>query len=300
MIAFSCQRCATHFKVPDSLAGKKAHCKKCGQGLRVPQAPVAEVAVAATGVFRMGAVQSDQASAERTPQTKSKPLGPPAAPSLSLAPIPSQDDLKPVAKRNALWEDDDGVEYEVEKLVEESPAKAVSMRARPGGSVFWDRGGIAEVLLIAIRKISDYTYLVSIPFLLLMLMAIILKQRELAIAAAVIVVLLNVGRLCMDGFVLVTLAFKKGPVQGMLFFIPPFTFYYLSKRGPVMKEALRRFLGAALPIIGVLMLVIIVPWLRGEKGKDVDAPIQDRLRNDLRDVRENIKTKVKAPSDSND
>ena len=56
MIAFSCQRCATHFKVPDSLAGKKAHCKKCGESLRVPQAPAALASVAATGIFRMGAV----------------------------------------------------------------------------------------------------------------------------------------------------------------------------------------------------------------------------------------------------
>ena len=73
------------------------------------------------------------------------------------------------------------------------------------------------MLLIAIRKISDYTYLVSIPFLLLMLTAIILKQRELAILAAVIVVLLNAIRLCMDGFVLVTLAFKHGPVRECCF-----------------------------------------------------------------------------------
>jgi hypothetical protein len=102
----------------------------------------------------------------------------------------------------------------------------------------------------------------------------------------------------MDGFVLVTLAFKHGPVQGALFFIPPFTFYYLSKRGKVMKEALRRFLGGALPIIGVLLLVIIVPWLRGEEAMDVGASIQDRLRNDLHDVKEIIKTKIDTPSNS--
>jgi hypothetical protein len=300
MIAFSCQRCATHFKVPDSLAGKKAHCKKCGQGLRVPQAPVAVAAVAATGVFRMGAVQADRGSAERTRAATSKPDAPSALPSLSLVPIPSQDELQPVAKREPLWQDDDGVEYELEQLVEQSPAKAVRMQARPHGSVFWDRGGIAEVLLIALRKLSDYTYLVSVPFLLLMLTAIILKQRELAIAAVVIVVLLNVGRLCLDGFVLVTLAFKNGLAQGVLFFLPPFTFYYLSKRGPVMQEAMRRFLGAALPIVGVLLLAIIVPWLRGGDKQDVDAPIQDRLRNDLLDVRESIKTKIKSPADSDD
>ncbi len=299
MIAFSCQRCATRFKVPDSLAGKKAHCKKCGQSLQVPQARAAVAAVAATGLFRMGTVQPDQAPAPRTRQTESQPVGQPAAPSLRLAPIPSQDDLKPIdPKRERLWEEDDGVEYELAKPVEVAAANAASLRTQPRSSVVWGRGGIAEVLLIAIRKISDYTYLVSIPFLLLMLTAIILKQRELAITAGVIVVLLNLVRLCMDGFVLVTLAFKHGPVQGVLFFIPPFTFYYLSKRGKVMKEALSRFLGGALPIFGVLLLVILVPWLRGDESKDVDASIQDRLRNDLHDVRENIKTRIDAPTNS--
>lgn len=299
MIAFSCQRCATHFKVPDSLAGKKAHCKKCGESLRVPRAPAAVASVAATGLFRMGAVPPVQVSASRARQRESQPVGQPATPSLRLVPIPSQDEIQPVnPKRERLWEEDDGVEYELSKPVAVSTAKTASPRPLPRSSVFWGRGGIAEVLLIAIRKISDYTYLISIPFLLLMLTAIILKQRELAITAAVIVVLLNLVRLCMDGFVLVTLAFKHGPVQGVLFFIPPFTFYYLSKRGKVMKEALSRFLGGALPIIGVLLLAIIVPWLRGEDAKDVDASIQDRLRNDLHDAKEIIKTKIDTPSNS--
>jgi hypothetical protein len=153
------------------------------------------------------------------------------------------------------------------------------------------------MLLIALRKISDYAYLVSIPFLLLMLLAIVLKQRELAVTVAVVVILLNIVRLGIEGFVLVTLAFKKGPVHGVLFFIPPFTFYYLSKRGKVLKEALGRFLGPALPIIGVVLLFIFVPWLRGGTEKQ-DASIGDRLRSDLRNVKEDIKTEILTPQDS--
>jgi formate hydrogenlyase subunit 3/multisubunit Na+/H+ antiporter MnhD subunit len=73
--------------------------------------------------------------------------------------------------------------------------------------------------------------LISLPVLLLLLLAIILKQRELAITAAGVIILLNIVRFGIDGFVLVTLAFKTSPVDGVLFFIPPFTFYYLNKRG---------------------------------------------------------------------
>jgi predicted Zn finger-like uncharacterized protein len=298
-IAFSCRRCRTRFKVPDSLAGKKARCKKCGQSLQVPQAPAVVASAAETGLFRMGAVEPDQPPSPRAPQPESKSHGWSAAPaSLRLAPIPSLDDLKPVAKRERLWEDDDGVEYELEKPVNVPVAKAAPQLAQTRGRLFWGRGGVAEVLLIASRKISDYAYLVSIPFLLLMLLAIVLKQRELAVFAAVVVILLNIVRLGIDGFALITLAFKKGPVHGVLFFIPPFTFYYLSQRGKVMKEALGRFLGPALPIIGVLLLFIFVPWLRGGEEKAIDMSIRDRLQNDLRGVRENIKTRIDTPQDS--
>lgn len=303
MIAFSCRRCATRFKVPDGLAGKKARCKKCGQNLQVPQAPAAVASVAATGLFRMGAVQPDQAWPQPAPgatQPESKSRGRSAAPSsVRLAPIPSLDDLKPVdRKRERLWEDDDGVEYELEKPVGTPAAKPLHQLPKPRARLFWGRGGIAELLLVTLRKFSDYAYLVSVPFLLLMLLAIILKQRELAVFAAVVVILLNISRLGIDGFVLVTLAFKNGPVHGVLFFIPPFTFYYLSKRGKILKEALQRFLSPALPIIGVVLLFIFVPWLRGGDTKPVDASIRDRLRSDLRDVRENIKTRIDTPQNA--
>ena len=297
MIAFSCRRCATRFKVPDGLAGKKARCKKCGQNLQVPQARAAAASVAATGLFRMGAVQAEQPAAPATPKPDTKPRGQPAAPSsIRLAPI-SPDDLKALADRERLWEEEDAVEYELEKPIDVPAAKAAPQLPQPRARLFWGRGGIAEVLLIALRKISDYAYLVSIPFLLLMLLAIILKQHELAVIAAVIVILLNIIRLGIDGFALITLAFKKGPLQGVLFFIPPFTFYYLSKRGKILKEAVGRFLSPALPIVGVVLLFIFVPWLRGGTEKQ-DASIGERLRSDLRSVKEDIKTEILTPQDA--
>jgi len=297
MIAFSCRRCATRFKVPDGLAGKKARCKKCGQSLQVPQAPAVVASAASTGLFRMGAVQANQPPSPRASQPVSRPRSQSAAPSsLRMAPI-SLDDLKAIAERERLWEEEDAVEYELEKPADTPAARPPRQHPQPRARLFWGRGGIAEMLLIALRKISDYAYLVSIPFLLLMLLAIILKQRELAVTVAVVVILLNIVRLGIEGFVLVTLAFKKGPVHGVLFFIPPFTFYYLSKRGKVLKEALGRFLGPALPIIGVVLLFIFVPWLRGGTEKQ-DASIGDRLRSDLRNVKEDIKTEILTPQDS--
>ena len=64
-----------------------------------------------------------------------------------------------------------------------------------------------------------------------------------------------------------------------------------------MKEALGRFLGAAVPIIGVVLLFILVPWLRGGEENE-NATIRDRLRSDLRSVKENVKTKILNPEES--
>lgn len=297
MITFSCRRCTTRFTVPDEIAGKKARCKKCGQHLQVPQAPVAVASGAATGLFRMGTVQADQAAAQRTPIAESKVTARAAAPSsIRLAPI-SLDDLKAVAERERLWDEEDKVEYELERPVVERAEVPVFAVPKQRRRLFWGRGGIAEVLLITLRKLSDYAYLISLPFLLLLLLAIILKQRELAITAAVVIILLNIVRFGIDGFVLVALAFKTGPVDGVLFFIPPFTFHYLNKRGKIMKEALNRFLGPAVPIIGVLLLFIFVPWLRGGEANK-EATIHERLRSSLSTVKERVETKTQPAQDS--
>ena len=206
-------------------------------------------------------------------------------------------EIAALPKREKLWQDDDGVEYELERQVDTSAAFPIRQTSKPLSAKLWERGGMAEVSLIALRKVSDYAYLISLPFLLLMLTAIIFQKRELAIAAGVAVVLLNLVRLVLDGFVLVTLAFKNGPVEGVLFFIPPLTFYYLSKRGKVMRDALTRFLGGAMPILAVLLLAIFVPWLRGGTDGESKAVKADRLRSGIQDVREQIKTRIETPSD---
>jgi hypothetical protein len=46
-----------------------------------------------------------------------------------------------------------------------------------------------------------------------------------------------------------------------------------------------------------LLLFIFVPWLRGSEEKQ-EATIRDRLRSDLRTVKENIKTEITPSQDS--
>ena len=253
--------------------------------MRVPEAVPAVASVAVSGVFRMGSVQAGQAPSENEAGSPANPPGRPAAPeSLRLAPIASLDDLKPVARKQAqTWDDEDSIEYEMEEPIA-SRAATPPRPLRPArGRRFWGPGGIGETVLLGLRRLSDVAYLGSVGFLLLILVAIVLKQHELAITAAVAVVLINIVRLGMDGFVLAALAFKNGLLHGVLFFIPPFTFYYLSKR-KVLQDAARRFLGPALPIIAVVLLFVFVPWLRdgeedAEASPDIAAPSAEGSRN---------------------
>ncbi len=293
-ISFACPRCTTRFKVPESFGGKKAHCKKCGHAMKVPVLPPPATPVATSGMFRLGAVQPDQLQ-PASEATKADPRKVPSIgkTSLRLAPV-SLNDLKPgTDDRPKLWEDADSIEYELEKPAPQPTAAKLPTKLGPSpGGMLWGRGGIAETVLILLRKVSDFAYLLSIPFLLLILLAIVLKQHDLAIAGAVVVIVLNIARLLIDGFALVALAFKKGPLHGVLFFVPPFTIYYLVKRGKVMKEALARFLGPAIPILGVVLLFLFVPWLRGGEVKQATL-MGDRVQKKLGALEETLEKKFR-------
>jgi hypothetical protein len=54
-------------------------------------------------------------------------------------------------------------------------------------------------------------------------------------------------------FHLVLVPFMDGPIQGLLFFVPPFRFYYLYKYWKRMKQATLQFLSPAAPIVGIIL-----------------------------------------------
>lgn len=301
-IAFSCGKCATRFKVPDRLAGKKARCKKCGDMMRIPESAEALASAAANGVFRMGTVSAEQAAVATATAPASK-----AGSShdiqggLRLAPLldeldaeTTQEESEREAQHKASLFQDDDFEYKLAKPLD----KPVLKKSRSGQRLFWGKGGIAEVVLVPLRKVSDLAFLASMLLLLTLLLAIVIKQRELALLAAGIIVLVNIVRLVLEGIVLVALAFKNGPVEGVLFFIPPLTFYYLSQRGKIMKEAFKRFMVPAVPIIGVVLLFIFVPFLRGDALEQV--PGGEKIQSKLRGLEEKVKPNVPSTQVSED
>ncbi|MBM3982997.1 MAG: hypothetical protein FJ304_22535, partial [Planctomycetes bacterium] len=90
MIEVSCPNCSAKLKAPDGMAGKKAKCKKCGTGFRVPgPAPAAESASegAAPSVLAMPIppLPDDDATEIMMAEPVAEPVAP--APRPAAAPV---------------------------------------------------------------------------------------------------------------------------------------------------------------------------------------------------------------------
>lgn len=92
-IAFACPDCSKTFKVDDSLAGRKATCKKCGTKFRIPASELETVAAGVAAISHTDTVAATGLAEEETlrdvpvhsrsqsdkPPKKSRPKSPPAA-----------------------------------------------------------------------------------------------------------------------------------------------------------------------------------------------------------------------------
>jgi hypothetical protein len=141
-------------------------------------------------------------------------------------------------------------------------------------SFYWNQ---LRKIFTLLRRANDFAYLISVLFFLLLLVAVVMRQRNLAVLGATGVILVNIGRLAINGFYVAIVPFKIGLRQGILFLIPPFTFYYLFKYWARMKGAATRLVGPAIAILAVVLVFVFVPWLAsGTAGRD--ASIRERIR----------------------
>ena len=60
------------------------------------------------------------------------------------------------------------------------------------------------------RKINQAAYLISIPFLMILLFGVVVKNRHLALFGATFVVLINIARLVAGGANLAVIPFRDG------------------------------------------------------------------------------------------
>jgi hypothetical protein len=228
--------------------------------MRIPAKPPPQPAAATSGMYRLGAAASP-------------------ASELRLAPI-SEDFRKRIVQQRLVEdeEDDSAAGYDVAPL--NQVHVVAGSRAPSAIRVAYRRQMRSGIELLA--KLSEFAYLVTWPFILLLLFGAATGQRRLAICGAVGVVLLSLARLAIDGFYLVAVHFKDNLREGLLFFVPPMTFYYLAKRWNTVKRVAARLLTSVALIAGVILAFAFVPTLSsstaptdattGERVNDATAP----------------------------
>lgn len=300
MITFSCPRCATRYDVDDRLAGKKGRCKKCGHVMGIP-AP--SMMVATSGMFRLRPDISLAGSASRSPTATAAPAAAGSRFPSSVGLTPLSADFRPVGKRAPAAEVKPHIAAYLQESASAGPYALAEVRPPlrpmhgPGGKPAGFlkrlyRGQIGSVLTI-LRKINDFAYLISIPFLVLLLIGIVLKSRPMALGGATGVILLNVGRFATGAFAFYVRPFRENPLVGLLFLLPPYTVYYVAKHWKSMKKTTMRFVEPALTIGLVILAFAFIPWLSSGTNR-ADATIGERLRSEAGVLKSDVRDELKG------
>jgi len=148
-----------------------------------------------------------------------------------------------------------------------APSGASSGRSSGGSS--W-----ATSILVAYRVffgllgrlttwISEASYTVSFILIILAVASGMIGRHSLATMLCGAVVAFNLVGLAGDITSLATLSFRKSPLQGGLFLVPPFTLYYLWTDWYRYRDTVLRM---RIPLVTLALVVAAyayVPWLRG-------------------------------------
>ena len=235
-IVFFCQSCGSKFDVAERMAGKRGRCKKCGKEMAVPK--VEEVASRAATPAPAVVGAATGAVGGSSPATSW--LAAVAPSQVGLAPLTI--DRLPAMKKPSMFEEDDLADskpYVLAQPERKSGGRPVSQVS--GLKAFWrQRLGYVEKVF---RWINQTAYLVSVPFLMILLIGIMVRSRHMVIEGATIVVALNITRL-VSGFAnLAVIPFRDG---------------INLKR---MQKPFRRFIEPAITIGLVGLAFAFSPWL---------------------------------------
>lgn len=259
-IVFFCTHCGARFEVGEASAGKLGRCKKCGQKITVP-APKPVVAVA-EGV---GEESGGPAWLEHmTSQVALAPLTVDRIPGVRKreAKTPPVDEDLGDSKPYALVDD-----YSIPAL------RAAHDAVGPAGrtTIMWRHAwrSIARMF----RNVNEFAYLLSIPFVMLLLIGATTHNRGLALLGAEAVILLNIGRLVSGLANLLAVPFREGVGTGLMFLIPPFTIKYMIDHWNQLRRPARRVVTPLLTITAVLLAFVLLPSLAAPTaGKAVAKP----------------------------
>jgi hypothetical protein len=267
------------------MAGKKGRCKNCGQYMMVPRAEHLASMTSMPALAGVGAGAGGAAVAvPRSPLTgRAGPgvrggAGPVSigewlkagVSQIGLAPLSLQNIPKRQFAPSALDDAEDSKPYVLEKP---DPRDA---RGHKGG-------GPPNVVMAAWRKetgkiqkifrwLNQSAYLVSIPFVIILMFGIAVKAYSIALFGATFVVLLNLGRIVAGVANLAVIPLRDG----------------LNFKK--FKKPLRRVIEPIAWIAGVVIAFTFIPWL--STGKGSTGTISDRLRTTAEDLGKHIEGEV--------
>ena len=111
--------------------------------------------------------------------------------------------------------------------------------------------------------ISETSYTVSLILIILAIASGMIGRHSLATMLCSAIVAFNLVGIAGDLASLVTLSFRKNPLQGGLFLVPPFTLYYLWTDWQRYSDTVLRMRIPLVTLALVAAAYVCVPWLRG-------------------------------------
>ena len=129
-------------------------------------------------------------------------------------------------------------------------------------------GGVQKLF----RKLNQAAYLVSIPFLMILVLGTVVGNRPMALFGATVVVLLNIGRLVAGTANLAVIPLRDG--------------IDLKK----MKKPLGRVIEPAVTIGLVVLAFTFIPWLSSAQA--AKGSIADRIRSGAKALKQDMKGQV--------
>jgi hypothetical protein len=284
-IVFFCQSCGARFEVAEASAGKRGRCKQCGQMMSIPRA--AEIA---SMVGMPALATADVGAGPRGEAGGASSWIASASSSVALAPLTV--DRLPIGSKarpgKPTWDDDLG-DSKPYKLAAPMPRTAGSSGKPVSGiKMLWRRGlGHVQKLF---RWLNQTAYLVSVPFLMLIVLGVIMRSRPLALLGATVVILLSVGRIVAGVANIVVIPFRDGITRGILFLIPPFTFFYLAEHWRTLKKPTMRVVGPVVTIVLVVLALTFLPALRqgGKPGGDMKTQLRTGVESLGQEMRSEV------------
>ena len=269
-IVFFCQSCGSRFDVDARAAGKQGRCKKCGQRMTVPKAEEIASMAAMPALAMAGA--GAPAGASPGPNWLAR-----MSSQVGLAPI-TIDRMPAKRKKPSMFPEDDLGDSKPYDLAKPDRRESAGWGgSKPAGAVVrvWrgQLGGLQKLF----RRINETAYLISIPFLMLLVLGAVVRNRPMALVGATVVVLLNIGRLVAGAANLAVIPFRDG---------------FDTKK---MKKPLRRVIEPAITIGLVILAFAFIPWLSG--GGQAKGNIAARIGAGARDLKAEMKELVGEAAD---